>query len=138
MRLLLSFVSRYPRRTAVTVAALLVAGLFEGFSLATLLPMLSGLAPEASDTTLAVISRFVTSAFDLIGLEPKPAVGIQTSQYNQNREGGYAFVSEFLPKQEQKSQNIDEPQTKRESGYTGYIGKLAECVLMRERMAEKR
>ncbi|HEY7841490.1 MAG TPA: ABC transporter ATP-binding protein [Gammaproteobacteria bacterium] len=67
MRTLLAFLQAYPRRTLFMMIALLVAGVAEGVSLTTLLPLLSIAAGGGSDSKL---TRTVTEHLDGIGLEP--------------------------------------------------------------------
>jgi ATP-binding cassette subfamily C protein len=67
MHTLLAFIKAYPRRSILMMLALLVAGVAEGLSLTTLLPLLSVAAGEPSDSRL---SRLVTEQLHGVGLEP--------------------------------------------------------------------
>jgi ATP-binding cassette subfamily C protein len=77
MRLILIFLRRYPLQSAITLAAILIAGLVEGFGLSLLLPLLA-LATEmdggsnagaasGADSTLAQI---VNNTFGTLGITP--------------------------------------------------------------------
>lgn len=67
MRTLLAFLKAYPRRTLLMMIALLVAGVAEGISLTTLLPLLSIAAGGDSDSKL---TQTLTEHLHRIGLEP--------------------------------------------------------------------
>jgi len=71
MRTLLAFLKAYPRRTVVMMLALLVAGIAEGISLTTLLPLLSISAGGGSGSKL---TQTVTGHMHGIGLEPTVGV----------------------------------------------------------------
>jgi len=77
-RMLISLFRRYPGRTAVVLAALLVASLLDGLGLSTLLSMIS-LTSQTPDDGAAVLSggtdaslpeRLVERAFDAAGIDP--------------------------------------------------------------------
>ena len=52
MRLLLVFARTYPRRTAVTMLCLLLAGLAEGLGVSSVLPLIRLASPDAATSAL--------------------------------------------------------------------------------------
>jgi ATP-binding cassette subfamily C protein len=67
MRTLTAFLVAYPRRSAIMLIALLVAGVAEGLSLSTLLPLLSAAVGDPADEGLAqTVVAYIRGA----GLEP--------------------------------------------------------------------
>lgn len=66
MRTLLAFLKAYPERSAIMLLALLVAGIAEGFSLTTLLPLLSVAVNGSADSEMA---RKVTGYLQALGLD---------------------------------------------------------------------
>lgn len=71
MRTLLAFILTYPRRSIIMLLALLVAGLAEGLSLTTLLPLL---ATAVGGDTRSGAGKFITDALLTAGIEPTIAV----------------------------------------------------------------
>ena len=77
MRLLITFLRDYPLQSAITLSALLFAGLAEGFGLSLLLPLLgfaargdaAASAGQLNDSGSA-LERMVTEIFDTIGVTP--------------------------------------------------------------------
>jgi ATP-binding cassette subfamily C protein len=77
MRLLITFLRVYPLQSAITLSALLFAGLAEGFGLSLLLPLLgfaargdvAASAGQLNDSGSA-LERMVTEIFDTIGVTP--------------------------------------------------------------------
>lgn len=67
MRTLLAFVLAYPKRSFVMLTALLVAGLAEGLSLTTLLPLLSVAVGGNTDSGAG---KFITEGLRHVGLDP--------------------------------------------------------------------
>lgn len=80
MRLLLAFARMYPRDSGLMLAALLFAGIAEGFGFSALLPLLStvqmpGMAPMGGISGKgAALSRYVTGIVEALGL--KPTIGV--------------------------------------------------------------
>ncbi len=74
MRLLITFGRAYPWQSAIVVFALLLASIAEGFSLATMLPLLSMVIDsEASAESAGAgqeIKKFVTESFEALGITP--------------------------------------------------------------------
>jgi ATP-binding cassette subfamily C protein len=77
-RMLVSLFRRYPGRSAVVLAALMVASVLDGLGLSTLLSMIS-LTSQAKDDSAAALGetaepslpeRLVESAFGAVGIEP--------------------------------------------------------------------
>ena len=68
MRTLYTYIMVFPRRSALVLLALLVAGVAEGLSLTALLPLLSIAVGESSDES--GIGRFMEEALRNIGIEP--------------------------------------------------------------------
>ncbi|RLC27357.1 MAG: ABC transporter ATP-binding protein, partial [Deltaproteobacteria bacterium] len=84
MRLLITFVRKYPFHTAIVLFALLLAGIAEGFGLSTMLPLLAAIAGgdlggnsaasgghTGNDSNLI---RYVTEALGTLGLTPTVGV----------------------------------------------------------------
>ena len=71
MRTLLAFILAYPKRSAIMLLALLVAGIAEGLSLTTLLPLLSVAAGGNADSGAG---KFITEALRHVGLDPTVGV----------------------------------------------------------------
>ena len=71
MRTLLAFVLSYPRRSVVMLLALLVAGIAEGLSLTTLLPLL---AAAMGGESMTGAGRFITETLLKAGIEPSITV----------------------------------------------------------------
>jgi ATP-binding cassette subfamily C protein len=77
MRLLITFLRVYPLQSAITLSALLFAGLAEGFGISLLLPLLgfaargdvAASAGQLNDSGSA-LERMVTEIFDTIGVTP--------------------------------------------------------------------
>lgn len=67
MRTLLTFITVFPRRSALMLLALLCAGVAEGLSLTTLLPLLSIAVGNTDDSGMG---QFVTEYIVLVGIEP--------------------------------------------------------------------
>ena len=67
MRTLLAFILAYPRRSVVMLLALLVAGIAEGLSLTTLLPLL---ATAMGGDTASGVGKTITEALLRAGIEP--------------------------------------------------------------------
>lgn len=67
MRTLLTYIMAFPRRSAFMLLALLVAGIAEGLSLTTFLPLLSVATDSSGETE---IGRFVVDTLKNIGIEP--------------------------------------------------------------------
>ncbi len=73
MRLLLTFALTYPWRSALTLLALLIAGVMEGVGLLLLLPMLSiatGDQSPVDDNTLAGLGHLLTETLASLGITP--------------------------------------------------------------------
>jgi ATP-binding cassette subfamily C protein len=77
MRLILIFLRTYRLQSAIALAALLFAGLIEGFGLSMLLPLLglaeeisSGASSEAVKTANSTLSEIVNNVFGTIGVTP--------------------------------------------------------------------
>ena len=70
MRLLLIFARRYPWRSALTLLALLFAGLADGLGLTTLLTMLATLASDAQGADLPGPGRELIERMTAMGLTP--------------------------------------------------------------------
>lgn len=81
MRLLLTFLRAYPSQSAITLGALLVAGLVEGFGFSLLVPLL-GIAISGSDMPVAgeisatgtTLEQMVRQFFGTLGLTPSVGV----------------------------------------------------------------
>ncbi|MFQ5659620.1 MAG: ABC transporter ATP-binding protein [Gammaproteobacteria bacterium] len=67
MRTLFAFIMAYPRRGAIMLFALLIAGIVEGLSLTTMLPLLSVSIGDSIDSG---VGRFVVQNLRLMGVEP--------------------------------------------------------------------
>ena len=77
MRLIIIFLRRYPWQSAITLAALLFAGLVEGLGLSLLLPLLSlaaeidgGSAGAAAGGAGSTLNQMVNKVFETIGITP--------------------------------------------------------------------
>jgi len=77
MRLLITFLRDYPLQSAITLSALLFAGLAEGFGLSLLLPLLgfaargdAGASAGQLNDSGSALERMVTEIFDTIGVTP--------------------------------------------------------------------
>lgn len=73
MRFLLTLARAYPWRTALTLLAMLLAGVMEGIGLLLLLPMLSaatGDTSQGADSSLFGFGRLVTDALQASGITP--------------------------------------------------------------------
>jgi ATP-binding cassette subfamily C protein len=77
MRLLITFLRAYPLQSALTLTALLFAGVVEGFGLSLLLPLLGlavrqdGIIPGAEATNPSShLEQIVSQAFDALGITP--------------------------------------------------------------------
>ena len=76
MRLIITFLKRYPAQTIITLLAMLFAGLAEGFGLSMLLPLLGlvinspGGAGAAASKSQSSLEQFVARFFDAIGMTP--------------------------------------------------------------------
>ncbi len=80
MRLIITFFKAYPSQSIVTLIAMLLAGIAEGFGLTMLLPLLgivinttSG-AVVSPDIHTRSLEQFVTGFFDAVGL--RPTIGV--------------------------------------------------------------
>lgn len=71
MRTLLAFILAYPRRSSIMLAALLVAGLAEGLSLTTLLPLLSTVGGESAESG---VGAYIVQNLRAVGIEPSIGV----------------------------------------------------------------
>ncbi|MCZ6526770.1 MAG: ABC transporter ATP-binding protein [Gammaproteobacteria bacterium] len=71
MRTLLAFILAYPQRSSIMLAALLVAGLAEGLSLTTLLPLLSTVGGESTESG---VGAYIVQNLRAIGIEPSIGV----------------------------------------------------------------
>ncbi len=71
MRTLLAFILAYPQRSSIMLAALLVAGLAEGLSLTTLLPLLSTVGGESAESG---VGAYIVQNLRAIGIEPSIGV----------------------------------------------------------------
>ena len=71
MRTLLAFILAYPRRSSIMLAALLVAGLAEGLSLTTLLPLLSTVGGESAESG---VGAYIVHNLRAVGIEPSIGV----------------------------------------------------------------
>jgi ATP-binding cassette, subfamily C, bacterial len=76
MRILWVFARTYPRRTAITMLCLLLAGLAEGLGVSTLLPLLRLMAPGASGpgSGNTALDHQVNAIFAAVGLQPTTTV----------------------------------------------------------------
>lgn len=81
MRLLITFARSYPLRSALTLGALLLASISEGFGLSAVLPLLSsvsgtevGEAPFSAKGSSSTVTHFVTQALASVGLKPTIAI----------------------------------------------------------------
>jgi ATP-binding cassette subfamily C protein len=77
MRLILIFLRRYPLQSAITIAALLFAGLLEGFGFSLLLPLLSlasdidgGSAGAVAGEAGSTLGQMVNNVFETLGITP--------------------------------------------------------------------
>lgn len=77
MRLIIIFLRTYPLQSALTLAALLFAGLIEGLGLSMLLPLLGlageisgGSSGEAATAASSTLDQIVNSVFGTIGVTP--------------------------------------------------------------------
>jgi ATP-binding cassette subfamily C protein len=77
MRLLFTFLHRYPLQSAIALGALLFAGLIEGFGLSLMVPLLSiavsgneTMAAAGASGTGSTLEQIVREAFGVIGLTP--------------------------------------------------------------------
>ena len=77
MRLILIFLRRYPLQSAITLAALLFAGLVEGFGFSLLLPLLSlasdidgGSAGAVAGEAGSALGQMVNNVFETLGITP--------------------------------------------------------------------
>ncbi len=77
MRLIIIFLRTYPLQSARTLAALLFAGLIEGFGLSMLLPLLGlagdingGSSGEAAGGAASALGQMVNKIFETIGITP--------------------------------------------------------------------
>jgi ATP-binding cassette subfamily C protein len=77
MRLIIVFLRRYPLQSAITLGALLFAGLVEGFGFSLLLPLLglaaevsSGSAGEAAAGAGSALEQIVNKFFGALGITP--------------------------------------------------------------------
>jgi ATP-binding cassette subfamily C protein len=77
MRLILIFLRTYRLQSAITLAALLFAGLIEGFGISMLLPLLGlaggtngGASGEAVKTANSTLSKIVNDVFGTVGVTP--------------------------------------------------------------------
>ncbi len=71
MRTLLAFILAYPQRSSIMLAALLVAGLAEGLSLTTLLPLLSTVGGESAESG---VGAYIVQNLRAVGIEPSIGV----------------------------------------------------------------
>ena len=75
MHVIRTFFTAYPRQSVMTLAALLLAGVAEGFGLSMLLPLLgltitaTGGAAAAALPAPSALERFITRFFETLGLE---------------------------------------------------------------------
>jgi ATP-binding cassette subfamily C protein len=74
MKLFVAFARAYPVQSALVLAALVLASLFEGLGLTTLLPALSSQASGESDSPPSGISAAVARALAAVGLTPSVGV----------------------------------------------------------------
>jgi ATP-binding cassette subfamily C protein len=75
MRILIIFARAYPWQTLVMVAAILLAGIVEGFGLSALLPLLAlATGGEAMGGKSAAAKRAVNDAFQALGITPSVGV----------------------------------------------------------------
>lgn len=70
MRLLLVFARTYPRRTAATMACLLLAGLAEGIGVSSVLPLLRLAMPGTAAGADTVLERRILELLAALGLHP--------------------------------------------------------------------
>ena len=71
MRTLLTYFEKFPRRSIIMLTVLLLAGLAEGLSLTTLLPLLSTASGSAENSA---IGRYILQTIRNVGLEPSIGV----------------------------------------------------------------
>ena len=80
MRLILTFFKAYPTQSIITLGAMLLAGLAEGFGLSMLLPLLgvvintTGGGEGLGGSTQSSLERYVTRFFETLGLQPTVGV----------------------------------------------------------------
>ncbi len=74
MKLLVAFSRAYPAQSALVLAALVLAGLFEGLGLTTLLPLLSARAGDVAGEAQTGAGGVVVQALESIGLAPTTGV----------------------------------------------------------------
>ncbi|MFT5699946.1 MAG: ATP-binding cassette subfamily C protein [Desulforhopalus sp.] len=76
MHLIITFFKQYPRQSVVTLIALLLAGIAEGFGLSMLLPLLSLALKVPKDVEMAglqpqsTLEQLVTGFFNSVGMQP--------------------------------------------------------------------
>jgi ATP-binding cassette subfamily C protein len=76
MRLVITFFKRYPAQSFITLLAMLLAGVAEGFGMVMLLPLLgivvnnSGDAGDAALQSNTALEQIVTGFFDAVGVTP--------------------------------------------------------------------
>ena len=74
MKLFVTFSRAYPAQSALVLGALVLASLFEGLGLTTLLPLLSGRAGDAAGGAQSGIGGVVTRLLGSVGLTPTVGV----------------------------------------------------------------
>ncbi|WP_409282253.1 ABC transporter ATP-binding protein [Pseudomonas putida] len=72
MRIILAFGKAYPARTVLMLLSLVIAGVVEGMSLTTMLPLVSVMLGDDGHTS--AMARQVASVLDGVGLEPSISV----------------------------------------------------------------
>ncbi|UJP04886.1 MAG: ABC transporter ATP-binding protein/permease [Nitrosomonas sp.] len=70
MRTLLTYIMVFPRRSALVLFALLIAGIAEGLSLTALLPLISIAVGDSGGSNESGIGKFMEKALQDIGIDP--------------------------------------------------------------------
>jgi len=76
MRLIITFIRRYPVHSMITLIALLFAGIAEGFGMSMLLPLMNivvdspGSATLSSQHSESALAQIITGFFDVVGMTP--------------------------------------------------------------------
>lgn len=74
MKFIITFFKRYPVKSAITLGAMLLAGIAEGFGMTMLLPLLSLSAGQISHKASSSLERAISQFFTLIHV--RPTIGI--------------------------------------------------------------
>ncbi len=74
MKFIITFLKRYPFKSAVTLAAMLLAGIAEGFGMSMLLPLLSLSTGTMDHQASSTLGRAVSNLFAYLGV--KPTIGM--------------------------------------------------------------